>query len=282
MYSRLLNKGKAFAAPVFLAAGSATLAVGSQMTPVAHCSDDHIPSLDYGWSHHGALASFDYKSVRRGFQVYRQVCASCHSVKEISFRNLVGTTHDEAGAKKIAESYEIVDGPNDEGEMFERPGKLSDRIPGPYANEEAARASNGGAYPPDLSLMVKARHYGADYIFALLTGYEEAPAGKVMLSGLHYNPYFPGGAIAMAKQLVDGQVEYEDGTPATETQMAKDIAAFLAWTAEPEHDERKLAGLQWLAGILAALAITGFYKRFRWSIYKTRKITYSPNAKNAK
>tara|TARA_B110000090_G_C13089405_1_gene334200 strand:+ start:169 stop:459 length:291 start_codon:yes stop_codon:yes gene_type:complete len=92
--------------------------------------------------------------------------------------------------------------------MFERPGKLSDRIPGPYANEEAARASNGGAYPPDLSLMVKARHYGADYIFALLTGYEEAPAGKVMLSGLHYNPYFPGGAIAMAKQLVDGQVEY--------------------------------------------------------------------------
>jgi len=97
MYSRLLNKGKAFAAPVFLAAGSATLAVGSQMTPVAHCSDDHIPSLDYGWSHHGALASFDYKSVRRGFQVYRQVCASCHSVKEISFRNLVGTTHDEAG-----------------------------------------------------------------------------------------------------------------------------------------------------------------------------------------
>ena len=95
-----------------------------------------------------------------------------------------------------------------------------------------------------------------------------------MLPGLHYNPYFPGGAIAMAKQLTDGQVEYEDGTPATEMQMAKDVAAFLAWTSEPEHDERKKNGMQWLVAILAAIAITGFYKRFRWSIFKTRKITY--------
>lgn len=158
--------------------------------------------------------------------------------------------------------------------MFERPGKLSDRIPGPYKNEEEARAANGGAYPPDLTLMVKARHYGIDYIFALLTGYCEAPEGKVILPGLHYNPYFPGGAIAMPKPIMDEQVEYEDGTVATETQIAKDVAHFLAWTAEPEHDERKLAGIQWMIGILTALAITGFYKRFRWSIYKTRKISY--------
>jgi len=246
---------------------------------IARCSDDHVPTLDYGWSHHGALKSFDYASIRRGFQVYRQVCASCHSVKEISFRNLVGVTHTEEGAKKVALSYEVVDGPNDIGEMFERPAKLSDRIPGPYQNEEQARASNAGAYPPDLSLMVKARHGGPDYIFALLTGYMDSPEGKVMLPGLHYNPYFPGGAIAMAKQLVDGQVEYEDGTPATESQMAKDVATFLAWTAEPEHDARKLAGLQMMAAILTALAITGFYKRFRWSIYKTRKITYTNNPK---
>ena len=122
-----------------------------------------------------------------------------------------------------------MDGPNDAGEMFDRPGKLSDRLPSPYKNEEEGRAANGGAYPPDLSLMVKSRHYGIDYIVALLTGYVEPPAGKTMLPGLHYNPYFPGGAIAMAKQLTDGQVEYEDGTPATESQMAKDVACFLAW-----------------------------------------------------
>ena len=167
-----------------------------------------------------------------------------------------------------------MNSPNDQGEMFERPGKLSDRYPGPYKNEEQARAANGGALPPDLTLMVKARHSGIDYIVALLTGYVDAPAGKAMLPGLHYNPYFPGGAIAMAKQLTDGQVEYEDGTPGTEMQMAKDVAAFLAWTSEPEHDERKKNGMQWLVAILAAIAITGFYKRFRWSIFKTRKITY--------
>lgn len=161
--------------------------------------------------------------------------------------------------------------------MFERPGKLSDKIPGPYKNEEQARASNGGAYPPDLSLMVKARHYGVDYIFSLLTGYCDAPAGKAMLPGLHYNPYFPGGAIAMAKQLVDGQVDYEDGTIATESQMAKDVGAFLAWSAEPEHDERKKMGMQWLTVLFIGILITGYYKRFRWATIKNRKISYTNN-----
>ena len=244
--------------------------------PATQCSgEDHIPAKDYGWSHHGPLASYDYASIRRGFQVYRQVCASCHSVDKVAFRSLVGVTHTEEQMKKIAESYDIADGPNDIGEMFERPGKLSDPLPGPYANEEQARAANNGAYPPDLSLMVKSRHDGIDYLVALLTGYMEAPAGKTMLSGLYYNPYFPGGAIAMPKPLMDGQVEYEDGTPGTETQMAKDVAVFLAWAAEPEHDDRKRGGLQFLLAVAFALAITGFYKRFRWSIYKTRKISYT-------
>jgi ubiquinol-cytochrome c reductase cytochrome c1 subunit len=185
----------------------------------AQCSDDAVHPPHFDWPQNGWFSSFDYASVRRGFQVYRQVCASCHSIDRISFRNLVGVTHTEESIKKIAESYEIEDGPNDQGEMFERPGKVSDRIPGPYKNEAQARMANNGALPPDLSLMVKARHSGSDYIFSLLTGYVEAPAGKTLLPGLHYNPYFPGGAIAMAKQLTDGQVEYEDGTPATETQV---------------------------------------------------------------
>ncbi|KAJ1390868.1 Cytochrome c1 [Sesbania bispinosa] len=121
----------------------------------------------------------------------------------------------------MAAEIEVVDGPNDEGEMFTRPGKLSDRFPEPYANEAAARFANGGAYPPDLSLITKARHNGQNYVFALLTGYRDPPAGVSIREGLHYNPYFPGGAIAMPKMLNDGAVEYEDGTPATESQMGK-------------------------------------------------------------
>jgi len=268
-----------FRKPSTLALSLSTVAVvqviREQTNIAVECSgEDHIPCLDYGWSHHGAMASFDYASIRRGFQVYRQVCASCHSIDKVAFRSLVGVTHDELSARKIAESYDIEDGPNDIGEMFTRPGKLSDLIPGPYKNEQEARMANNGAYPPDLSLMVKARHYGIDYIVALLTGYVEAPAGKAMLPGLHYNPYFPGGAIAMAKQLSDGQVEFEDGTPGTVTQMAKDVSTFLAWASEPEHDERKRNGIQWIGALTVALIITGFYKRFRWSIFKTRKLSY--------
>ena len=253
---------------------SITAALTAGASIITYCSDDHAPSLDYGWSHHGALQSFDHASIRRGFQVYRQVCASCHSVDKVAFRSFVGVTHTEQEIKAVAESYEVTDGPNDIGEMYVRPGKLSDKIPGPYKNEEEARAANNGAYPPDLSLVVKARHYGIDYIVALLTGYVEAPFGKAMLPGLHYNPYFPGGAIAMAKQLVDGQVEYEDGTPATESQMAKDVACFLAWAAEPEHDERKLSGFKFVVAIGVAVVLLGFYKRFRWSPVKTRKFYY--------
>lgn len=250
---------------------------GAVLTQIktAKCSDDHVPGGDLGWNHSGLFSSYDYASVRRGFQVYRQVCSSCHSLNRIAFRNLAGVTHTEAAIKKIAESYDIKDGPNDEGEMFERPGKLSDKIPGPYDNEQQARGANAGALPPDLSLMVKARHGGIDYIYHLMNGYMEPPAGKAIPTGLHYNPYFPGGAIAMAKPLADGQVEYEDGTPATVSQMSKDVAVFLAWAAEPEHDDRKKGGVQFMLVVLAGFAITGFYKRFRWSMLKTRKISYS-------
>ena len=144
----------------------------------------------------------------------------------------------------MAEDTEVMDGPNDEGEMFERPGKLSDYLPSPYPNEEAARYANNGAYPPDLSLIMKARHNGPDYVFALLTGYKDPPAGVAERETQYYNPYFPGAWIGMPMPLNEGAVEYDDGTPATATQMAKDVCTFLTWAAEPEADERKLMGVK--------------------------------------
>lgn len=257
------------AAPI--AAAAATAAVSS----VSLCSDDHVPALDYGWGHHGPLAAYDARAVRRGYQVYKEVCATCHSVQRVHFRNLVEYgAWSENEVKAIAEEFDYIDGPNDEGEMFERPGKLTDPLPSPYANDQAGRAANGGALPPDLSLMVKSRHAGVDYIFALLTGYVDPPEGKEMLSGLHYNPYFAGAAIAMPPPLMDGQVEFLDKTPATVSQMAKDVSVFLAWASEPEHDDRKKAGMKWVFALGICAVASGFYKRFRFASLKTRQISY--------
>ncbi|KAG7399361.1 iso-1-cytochrome c [Phytophthora boehmeriae] len=255
--------------------GAGALLGGSVVTGVTAFSSDQIEALHYGFDHQGPLSSFDYASVRRGYQVYREVCASCHSLDRICFRNLVGVTHTEAELKEMAADIDVIDGPNDEGEMFDRPGKLSDPLPRPYANDEAAAAANNGAIPPDLSLITKARHAGPDYLFALLTGYVDPPEGTELLPGLYYNPYFGGGAIAMERQLQDGQIEYEDGTPCTTSQMAKDVSVFLAWAAEPEHDERKKMGMQVTIALLAMCALTGYYKRLKWSPLKTRKITYT-------
>jgi len=254
--------------------GSTTLILSAKKPDSAKASDDCVHAPHHHWNHTGYLAAYDCASIRRGFQVYRQVCATCHSVERTCWRNLVNVTHTESELKALAEEVEYVDGPNDEGEMFERPGKLTDPLPKPYANDEAGRAANGGALPPDLSLMVKARHSGLDYVFSLLTGYCDAPAGKAMPAGLYYNPYFPGGAISMPPPLMDGQVEYEDGTPATVTQMAKDVSVFLNWSAEPEHDDRKKDGLKNLVCMGFFLVFAGYVKRHKWSIFKTRAISY--------
>jgi len=265
--ARALSARRAWAAPAALVS-SATLTSWALADEAEH----GLHPGQYPWPHDGLLSSYDHASIRRGHQVYQQVCAACHSMNQLSFRNLVGVAYSEAEMKALAEEQEVVDGPNDEGEMFTRPGKLSDKLPAPYANEAAARYSNGGAYPPDLSLITKARHDGTNYVFSLLLGYREPPAGVSVREGLHYNPYFPGGAIAMPKMLVDGGVEYEDGTPATESQMAKDVSTFLSWAAEPEHDERKLMGIKFVFVLSLVALQAGYYKRWKWAPLKSRKL----------
>lgn len=239
-------------------------------------AEDGLHPPAYPWAHRGIFDTFDHASIRRGYQVYREVCSACHSLDRIAWRNLVGVSHTVDEVKAMAEEVEYQDGPNDEGEMFQRPGKLADYMPPPYANDEAARAGNAGALPPDLSLMVKARHGGADYVYALLTGYVDPPAGVQVAEGMNYNPYFPGGGIAMARVLYDGLVEYEDGTPATTSQMAKDVVSFLSWTAEPELDERKKMGMQAVIILSTMTAISLYVKRFKWTVVKNRKLYYNP------
>ena len=266
------NTNRGYAAGAALGAFLSVAAVSTTFVASADEAEHGLHLPQYSWPHDGLFDAYDHASIRRGHQVYQQVCAACHSLNQICYRNLVDVAYTEQEVKTMAEEIEITDGPDDTGEMFERPGKLSDRLPSPYANEEGARYANNGAYPPDLSLITKARHDGINYVFALLLGYRDAPAGIEIRDGLYYNPYFPGGAIAMPKMLVDGGVEYDDGTIATETQMAKDVTTFLAWAAEPEHDDRKLMGAKWMFA-MALLTVTAVYqKRYIWSQLKSRRV----------
>ncbi|XP_077346672.1 cytochrome c1, heme protein, mitochondrial isoform X2 [Lithobates pipiens] len=255
-------------------AGGAGLALALHRSVKASDLELHAPS--YPWSHGGFLSSLDHASVRRGYQVYKQVCAACHSMDYLAFRNLVGVSHTEAEAKALAEEFEILDGPDDNGEMFTRPGKLSDHFPKPYPNPEAARAANNGALPPDLSYIANARHGGEDYIFSLLTGYCDPPAGVTMREGLYFNPYFLGQAIGMAPPIYNEVLEYEDGTPATMSQVAKDVCTFLRWASEPEHDDRKRMGLKIVLMGTFISAVLYYLKRHRWTVVKSRKMAYKP------
>jgi len=238
-------------------------------------ADDALHPPKYPWNHRFPWQSYDHASIRRGYKVYSQVCSSCHSLDRVAYRNLVGVCYTEEEAKELAAERDFLDGPDEQGEMFERPGKLSDYMPRPYPNENAARFANNRALPPDLSLIVKAREAHEDYVFAILTGYKEAPAGIQMREGLYYNPYFPGGKIAMPQALSDGQLEFEDGTYASISQMSKDVTTFLAWASEPEHDDRHKMGLK-ATFVLAMMAIpTFYYKRFKWSVLKTRVVAFT-------
>lgn len=256
------------------AATTTLTATAFSAVPRVVADDDALHPPHIVWPHSPYLASFDAASIRRGYEVYRNVCASCHSLNRLSFRNLVNVAFSEDEVKEMAEEIDVEDGPNEEGAMFSRPGRLSDTFPAPYPNEEAARYANNGALPPDLSLIVKSRHAGENYLWALLTGYRDAPQGINVREGLYYNPYFAGGQIAMERALWDGSVDYEDGTENTTSQMAKDVATFLAWAAEPEHDQRKKMGMQWVGGLVILFAFTLYVKRFRWSLYKNRRLEF--------
>jgi ubiquinol-cytochrome c reductase cytochrome b/c1 subunit len=237
------------------------------------------------WSFAGPFGKFDRAQLQRGFKIYREVCANCHGLSFVSFRNLSeagGLGYSEAQAATVAAEYKIKDGPNDQGEMFERPGRLADYFPSPFPNEQAARVANGGASPPDLSVMAKARTYergfprflmdlvtqyqeqGVDYIAALLHGYEKAPEGVTLAPGLQYNKYFPGHGIAMPPPLSDGQVTFDDGSPATVAQYSQDIAAFLAWTAEPHLEARKRLGFQVIMFLILLSGLLYFTKKRIW------------------
>ncbi len=238
----------------------ATLFVSSTSKSV----ESEVELIEQNWPFRGIFGRFDKSSLQRGFQVYREVCSGCHGIRHIAFRDLqeIGFSKDEV--KSIASEYELVDGPNDEGEMFDRLGKESDKFVDPYENKQIARISNNGSYPPDLSLIVKARSGGADYIYSLLNGYKDFPQNFEASEGMYYNEFYPGNQIAMPSPIMDDIVEYDDGTEATHSQIAKDITSFLAWTAEPELEKRKSLGVKTIFFLILLTIMLLGVKRKIW------------------
>jgi ubiquinol-cytochrome c reductase cytochrome c1 subunit len=237
------------------------------------------------WSFSGPFGTYNPEQLQRGFKIYREVCSNCHSLSLLSFRNLAepgGPDFTEAQAAAIAASFKVTDGPNDKGQMFQRPGKLADRFPPPFPNDEAARAALGGGLPPDMSTLAKARTYdegwdgflidpfrmyqeqGPDYIHAIINGYVPMPKGFPLPPGTYYNEYFPGHAIKMPQPLRAGQVKYTDGTPETLDQYGRDVAAFLAWASEPKLDERKRLGFQVMIFLIVFTGLLYFTKKKVW------------------
>ncbi len=231
-------------------------------------SAETIDPIKVNWSFKELTGKFDRASLQRGFQVYKEVCASCHSMQYLSYRNLGepgGPEFTQEEVKAIAASVEIEDGPDSQGDMFTRPGKPSDKFKSPYPNVEASTAANGGAYPPDMSVLVKARPGGADYMYSVLMGYEEPPAGMKLDDGVYYNKYMIGQKIKMASPLADGIVEYSDGTEATMDQMAKDVTTFLAWAAEPELEERHRIGFKVIIYLILLTILVYLSMKKIWS-----------------
>ncbi len=236
--------------------------------PFAYSAENNVKFLKTDWTFKGLFGKFDRGSLQRGYQVYTEVCASCHSMKYLSYRNLSekgGPEFSEAEAKAIAANFEILDGPDSTGEMFTRPAKLSDKFVMPYANDEEAKSANGGAYPPDMSVLVKARKGGADYIYSLLLGYDDAPSNIKLDDGVYYNKYMYGNKIKMPAPLSDDLIEYSDGTKATSEQMAKDVVNFLMWSAEPHLEQRHKTGFRVIVYLIILTVLVYFTMKKIWS-----------------
>ena len=217
------------------------------------------------WSFNGVFGTYDRAALQRGFQVYKEVCAACHPVKHLAFRDLAEIGYSEDAVKGIAAQVQVTDGPNDSGEMFQRPGRASDPIPGPFPNDQAARAANNGALPPDLSLITKAREGGADYVYAIMTGFKDAPAAMKMNPNMNYNEYFAGHQIAMPPPLNQDQVKFADNTAASVPQMSHDVVTFLSWAAEPTLEQRHRIGFKVILFLIVATGVFYAAKRKVWS-----------------
>jgi len=235
--------------------------------PALAATDAPVPPAQ-PWSFNGAFGTYDRAALQRGFQVYKEVCSACHSMHYVAYRNLGdpgGPGFSEAEVKAIAASVEVPGDLDDAGEPTTRPGIPSDKFKSPFANDKQARAANNGAFPPDLSLMAKARAHGPDYTHALLVGYAEPPAGFALGQGMSYNKYFPGHQIAMAPPLAEDAITYTDGTKATVEQMASDVSHFMMWAAEPKLEDRKRIGFQAIVFLVFATGIFYAVKRKVWS-----------------
>ena len=237
-------------------------------------SEEKVKLLKIDWSFKGVTGKFDRASLQRGYQVYTEVCASCHSMNLVSYRNLGepgGPEFSVEQVKAIAANFEVEDGPNSDGEMFTRPGRPSDKFVSPYPNVQAATAANGGAYPPDMSVLVKARKGGSDYIYSVLMGYEDPPAGFELEDGVYYNKYMDGQKIKMSNPLSEGIVTYADGTQTTQAQMAKDVTTFLTWTAEPHLETRHKMGVKVIIFLTIFTILVYLSMRRIWSRIDSEK-----------
>ena len=246
-----------------LAAGATAAALAlSAALPAAAADAPEVAAQRWSWT--GLFGTFDRAALQRGFVVYKDVCSACHGLRLVAYRNLAEIGFSEDAIKAVAATVEIEDGPDDEGEHYMRPGRPSDRFKSPAPNDEAARALNNGALPPDLSLLTKALPGGPDYIHAVMTGFEDAPPGMTVPEGMHYNRNYAGNMIAMAPPLTEDGVEYADGTKATVAQQAHDVTTFLAWAAEPELEERKRMGVKVILFLLLMTGLLYVAKRRIW------------------
>ncbi len=246
------------------------LVVVLSFSPLAQAGESSHAVEKQNWGFNGPFGTFDRGALQRGFQVYTQVCSACHSMKYLSYRNLSDLGYDESQIKAIAAENTTIDMNelDEEGEPIERPMRPSDAFKNPYKNDQQAKYANSGALPPDLSLIAKARAGGPDYLYGLLTGYEEPPEGVVLASGQHWNKVMAGNKIAMANPLSDDVVGYSDGSPTTAAQYSKDVSEFLMWAAEPKMEIRKRTGIKVILFLLVFAGLMYAVKRKIWADVK--------------